>query len=142
MSVCRCFTLRMCHSFCSKRTHSVVREHILCRCLCCACIYTLSTRKSLFKPTSQKASFQKCQSRLVPLHQELVAPMFENHTGLSRTVSSWWLLLGLPGLGVAAASSPSTLSFPPGLFIWRAVLPPRFFPRTVNLHLSPLPAAR
>ena len=68
--------------------------------------------------------------------------MFENHTGLSRTVSSWWLLLGLPGLGVAAASSPSTLSFPPGLFIWRAVFPPQFFPRTVNLHLSPLPAAR
>ena len=55
-------------------------------------INTLFKRKSLFKPKSQKASSQKCESRLVPRHQEPFAPMFENHTGSSRTVASSWLL--------------------------------------------------
>ena len=55
-------------------------------------IYTLFKRKSLFKPKSQKASSQKCESRLVPRHQEPFAPMFENHTASSRTVASSWLL--------------------------------------------------
>ena len=55
-------------------------------------IYTLFKRKSFFKPKSQEASSPECQSRLVAPHQEPFAPMFENHTGSSRTVASWWLL--------------------------------------------------
>ena len=53
-------------------------------------INTLFKRKSLFKPKSQEASSQKCQSRLVAPHQEPFAPTFENHTGSSRTVASSW----------------------------------------------------
>ena len=60
-------------------------------------IYTLFKRKSLFKPKSQEASSPECQSRLVAPHQEPFAPMFENHTGSSRTVASSWLLPGLGG---------------------------------------------
>ena len=60
-------------------------------------INTLFKRKSLFKPKSQEASSPKCQSRLVAPHQEPFAPMFENHTGSSRTVASSWLLPGLGG---------------------------------------------
>ena len=55
-------------------------------------INTLFKRKSLFKPKSQEASSPECQSRLVAPHQEPFAPMFENHTGSSRTVASSWLL--------------------------------------------------
>src|SRR6056300_815444 len=62
-------------------------------------INTLFKRKSLFKPKSQEASSPKCQSRLVAPHQEPFAPMFENHTGSSRTVASSWLLPGLGGRG-------------------------------------------
>ena len=62
-------------------------------------IYTLFKRKSLFKPKSQEASSPECQSRLVAPHQEPFAPMFENHTGSSRTVASSWLLPGLGGRG-------------------------------------------
>ena len=60
-------------------------------------INTLFKRKSLFKPKSQECSSPECQSRLVAPHQEPFAPMFENHTGSSRTVASWWLLPGLGG---------------------------------------------
>ena len=60
-------------------------------------INTLFKRKSLFKPKSQEGSSQKCQSRLAAPHQEPFAPMFENHTGSSRTVASSWLLPGLGG---------------------------------------------
>ena len=60
-------------------------------------INTLFKRKSLFKPKSQECSSPECQSRLVAPHQEPFAPMFENHTGSSRTVASSWLLPGLGG---------------------------------------------
>ena len=62
-------------------------------------INTLFKRKSLFKPKSQEGSSPKCQSRLVAPHQEPFAPMFQNHTGSSRTVASSWLLPGLGGRG-------------------------------------------
>ena len=55
-------------------------------------INTLFKRKSLFKPKSQECSSPECQSRLVAPHQEPFAPMFQNHTGSSRTVASSWLL--------------------------------------------------
>ena len=60
-------------------------------------INTLFKRKSLFKPKSQECSSPECQSRLVAPHQEPFAPMFQNHTGPSRTVASSWLLPGLGG---------------------------------------------
>ena len=65
--------------------------------------YPLFKRKSLFKPKSQECSSPECQSRLVAPHQEPFAPMFENHTGSSRTVASSWLL---PGLGGREPGSP------------------------------------
>ena len=54
-------------------------------------INTLFKQKSLFKPKSQECSSPECQSRRVAPHQEPFAPMFENHTGSSRTVASWWM---------------------------------------------------